>query len=70
MVDKRIPNINFGVSLDVDGERFRLTGICPSPAIPTLEALANVILDFYANHLGVRFTIRPIDAEDCDERKD
>lgn len=66
----KMPEINFGVSLDIDGQMFRLTGIGPSPRIQTPEDLANLILDFFNGHMGTSFQVKSKHLEDCDERKD
>lgn len=61
-------DIDFGVSLTIDGRSYRLTGTSPSRSIKTEEDLVNVILDFFNGHLGTSFTVADIGG--CDERED
>lgn len=44
--------ISFGITIEKDGKKFSLTGLCPSATSPTPEAALNTIVNYINAHAG------------------
>lgn len=49
--------INFGITIEKDGKKFSITGLCPSHTFPNPDSVLEAIVDYVNTHAGTDLTL-------------